>query len=716
MSIRRRDFLKYCAGSAAVLGLQLSPLPILKKALAAVSPTYPISTDVRTTLERTVRAPLPLPPLGPNATIYPCQISLYTANGYGLWEQNPEGVPAGGGSPYCSIDMNTGSTTTPSFPDPSAAGLLSFFTFSDVHICDKETPAQVIRNGYQYPLPLVNNKPVGEPSSYSGVMLYTTHVLDAAIQTINALHKMAPFDFGIALGDACDNTQHNELRWYLDVIDGGPVSPSSGAHAGASQWNYQKPYVAAGLDKSIKWYQAIGNHDQFFKGSTYWTEHLREIAVGPNILNTGPPTSPPDFRVIMNGRGYLMGVVDGSTEYGDIINVGPTSQYNPLPTVVADPDRYALTISDWMSEFFNTTSEPVGHGFTQGMIDGTELAACYTFKPRTDVPIRVIVLDDTDKLGYGVKGCLDEPRYNWLLNELDSGQAADELMIICAHIPVWPYDYQTPSPYTPACWNPDSVITDYELVNKISSTYSNVVLWAAGHAHRNAITPQPDAGHPGSGYGFWEVETSSLRDFPQGFRCFEIVRNSDDQTISILVVDVDPAVNPAPLPDGTKSPALVSRSYAIAAQEIFEIPIQQNVPGVDPRSGVCNAQLVIHLSQLTSGLQAKIRNMVPTVSSFQINKSSINRVITCNNTVVVLDNTVAGSIPVEYRASESPDFDGAAWQSYSTAPSFTLSSTVGSKTVYFQVRDGSGQTSSVVESSIRVTGSIDSVLYLLMDS
>lgn len=178
--------------------------------------------------------PFPLPPLGPNATIYPCQISLYKANGYGEWIQNPEGVPAGYGSPYCSIDMDTGSTTTPSFPDPSAAGLLSFFTFSDAHICDKECPAQVIRNGCQYPLPLLDNKPVGEPSSYSGVMLYTTHVLDAAIQTINALHKMAPFDFGIALGDACDNTLHIELRWYLDVIDGGPVSPSSGAHAGAA--------------------------------------------------------------------------------------------------------------------------------------------------------------------------------------------------------------------------------------------------------------------------------------------------------------------------------------------------------------------------------------------------------------------------------------------------------------------------------------------------
>ena len=71
--------------------------------------------------------------------------------------------------------------------------------------------------------------PVGNSSAYSAVILYTTHVLDAAVQTINALHKAAPFDFGIGLGDACNNTQYNELRWYIDVIDGKMIYPSSGA-------------------------------------------------------------------------------------------------------------------------------------------------------------------------------------------------------------------------------------------------------------------------------------------------------------------------------------------------------------------------------------------------------------------------------------------------------------------------------------------------------
>jgi metallophosphoesterase (TIGR03768 family) len=612
MTVSRRHFLKYCAGSAAALGLEFSSLgPLGRKALAAGgNPSYPISTDVKTTLDRAVIAnPKYTPPLGPNATVYPCEISLYTANEYGVWVQNQ-------GIPYCGIDMNSGLITTPSVPDPNATTLLSFFTMSDVHVCDKESPAQSIYNAYLFPYPLLpNNTPAGGVSSYSGIILYTTQVLDAAIQTINALHKKAPFDFGIALGDACDNTQYNELRWYLDVIDGKPITPSSGKHLGAKHIDYQKPYKAAGLDKSLKWYQAIGNHDQFWKGSTFWTEYLRETVVGSRVLNTGPPTSPPDFRELMNGRGYLMGVVDGSTEYGDIIDVGQVTPNTPLPKVAADPHRRALTITQWMSEFFKSTSKPAGHGFTHEMINGTALAACYTFNPNPDIPVKVIVLDDTDKMDCGAYGCLDEPRYNWLLNELDRGQAADELMIVCSHVPVWPYGYRSPNTIPPKIiWNPESYVPqstsmapDQYLVTTIASTYSNVVLWIAGHVHRNAITPQPDATNPGSGYGFWEVETPSLRDFPQEFRRFRVVLNSDGETISILVIDVDPAVNPALLRGGSQSPAFISRSYSVAAQQIFGDSIQQNVAGIDPKSGVCNAQLVIQLSQLTPGLQAKIR-------------------------------------------------------------------------------------------------------------
>jgi hypothetical protein len=382
-----------------------------------------------------------------------------------------------------------------------------------------------------------------------------------------------------------------------------------------------------------------------------------------------------------------MGVVDGTKEYGDLIDAGPVA--NPI---VADPKRRSLSMRAWMGEFFNTTSKPIGHGFTKQMIE--EGFACYSFYPKADIPIKVIVLDDTDKVGCGAAAALDQKRYAWLLQELDEGEAAGELMVICAHIPIRPYAQNPPpanNPYYPlwSLWDAhaDRDITEDDVLEKLH-TYKNLILWCSGHVHRNAITPQPSPdGNPE--YDFWEVETSSLRDFPRMFRRFEIVRNSDNN-ISIFALDVDVAANPRPLADGSPSPAMTSRSYAIATQQIFKNKVKQG-PHVDPHSGVYNAELV---KQLSPEMQAKLAKLAPVVSSFKINGGAVSTV----NRKVTLNNTVVGTTPTHYMASESSSFKGAVWHPYSNAPSFTLSPTDGSggKTVYFKVKDGSGKKSAVV--------------------
>ena len=85
-------------------------------------------------------------------------------------------------------------------------------------------------------------------------------------------------------------------------------------------------------------------------------------------------------------------------------------------------------------------------------------------------------------------------------------------------------------------------------------------MWVAGHNHRNTILPiaSPDPGHPE--YGFWVVETASLRDFPQEFRTFEITRYSDE-LVGIKTVCVDVDVEGDVL-------AKKSRSYSIAAAQM----------------------------------------------------------------------------------------------------------------------------------------------------
>ena len=58
---------------------------------------------------------------------------------------------------------------------------------------------------------------------------------------------------------------------------------------------------------------------------------------------------------------------------------------------------------------------------------------------------------------------------------------------------------------------------------------------------------------------------------------------------------------------------------------------------------------------------------------------------TTSSSSVTINSQVQGN-PTHYRASESPVFDGADWQTYQAAPKFKLSSGKGIKVVYFQVR------------------------------
>ena len=451
--------------------------------------------------------------------------------------------------------------------------LLSFVTMADVHITDKETPSQPL-----FLARLYENK---STAVYSPVMLYSTQVLDAAIQTVNAVHQKEPLDFLISLGDVANNGQYNELRWYLDVFDGKVITPSSGAHAGSGSIDYQKPFQAAGLDSAIPWYQALGNHEHFYFGSILADDRLRVSFVSDTIIEMSNPYATKEFSVHKSPK-YYAGTIDGATPYGTIIHVGPVTDpafTSGAPQVVADPDRRFLTRKQWMTEFFTTTTQPVGHGFSQANLDND--VSCYSFVPRTDVPIKVIVLDDTVDDGVyqkliGGRGFLNEQRYNWLLKELEAGQADDQLMIVAAHVP-----FGVEKAGTQFAWDDiNSYVTEKALIAKLQ-TYPNLLMWLAGHRHVNVVKAfvSPDATRPE--LGFWQVETSSLRDFPQQLRLVEI-RVTDDATVSMLVTNIDPAVQ-----EGT--PAATSRIYAVLTEQRYPHPrIYQSGCDKEPKPLYCS--------------------------------------------------------------------------------------------------------------------------------
>jgi len=579
--VSRRSFLR---SSAALVGAASLAPAASGSARADGIRRYPIDTPAVTTRERMLSFPeSPSPGL---ARTELNQVVRYGDFGYGVWTY-------GSGLPVIErVDLMPEGYR----PDATAqrTRLSRFFAFSDVHITDKEAPNQLILFQQIEPA-AVNNT-----SIYSPVMPYTTQVLDAAVQTVNDLHGRDPFDFGIALGDACNNAAFNEIRWYIDVMDGKVIVPASGARLGADSIDFQMPFQAAGLDPGIPWYQVMGNHDHFLIGSfpvdadptlgfreAYVADHVWALG---NALQPDMSIFPPmfDYRKLRAGPLSYPGVLDGASATADIRHAGPADDPafgGVAPRVAPDPARRALLRSEWIDQFFDTTSQPSGHGFH--LIDRARDAefTCYSFMPKGDVPLKIIALDvtqsgrdgSTDIHGHGY---LDARRWQWLQDELAAGQAGNQLMIIAAHIPIgvspigskmewWAGDANMAPGF-------DNAVDLAGLVDTLQQT-PNLLMWIAGHRHLNTVKAFPaSAGKPPE-QGFWQVETSSLRDFPQQFRSFEILLNSDD-TVSILALNVDVAAA-----QGT--PAARSRECAIAAQQIIGNDLRHNSPNFATAGG-----------------------------------------------------------------------------------------------------------------------------------
>ena len=275
--LTRRDFVKSVgvgigAVQLAACGVNPGPQPAPQPAQIV---SWPIAKKVYTTAQQQV-LPVAINPSAPQ--IDPGEVALYEQYGYSAWTI---------GGPL----LHTLRTElAPSYQGaPNVARLLSFFSISDIHIADKESPAQPLYIGWSAPY---GPNSSGLSSCYSPILLSTPHVLDAAVQTINALHKITRFDFGMSLGDAANNTQYNELRWFVDVIDGKIITPSSGAHVGAYTIDYQKPFQAAGINPEIPWYQVIGNHDQSWMGSACEDTKTRNAHVSNVIINMEDNSDP----------------------------------------------------------------------------------------------------------------------------------------------------------------------------------------------------------------------------------------------------------------------------------------------------------------------------------------------------------------------------------------------------------------------------------------
>jgi metallophosphoesterase (TIGR03767 family) len=453
--------------------------------------------------------------------------------------------------------------------------LLSFVQLSDVHVVDHQSPGRVEWIDRIEAPGLFS-------SSYRPQEMLTAQVADAMVQAVNAQRvgpvTGLPFAFAIETGDNSDNCQHNEVRWNIDILDGGRIVSDSGslsAYEGVMDntplyydghyWHPEgvplgkapdkykadhgfptvpgllaaarRPFTAPGLD--VPWYTCFGNHDGLMQGNFPHT-------VPTSLLGTGP------LKVISPPAGISDVDVENALADLDLAGLVAGLVVSPYVRLVSpDADRRTVSRAQIVDEHFTTTGLPVGHGFTAAnRADGT---AYYYFD---EGRFRHVVMDTVNPNGYD-DGSIDSAQLAWLKATVEG--AAGQAVLVYSHhtsdtmanpLVGTGGDLALPRVLGPA-------VVDYLL------TQPRVIAWVNGHTHKNQIFvhARPD----GSG-GFWEINTASHCDYPQQARIIEIADNLDG-TLSIFTTILDHAGPASYAGDLSTTVALASLSRELSAND-----------------------------------------------------------------------------------------------------------------------------------------------------
>ncbi|WP_051399621.1 TIGR03767 family metallophosphoesterase [Haloechinothrix halophila] len=431
------------------------------------------------------------------------------------------------------------------------SSLVSFVHLTDQHIIDAQSTTRVEFTDRYADGECGAITPLS--SAHRPQEAASARIGDAMLRRIRAIGTSpvsgAPLQAAICTGDNTDNQQGNELKTFLDLMDGSaltgrPLVAQSGDLAryegvqrsgDRAYWHpdpgvtgtpdqYKElfgfpdapgwleralaPFDAAGA--GMPWFSCYGNHDGLAQGNSPVLLPYRVIAEG-GVKVVGTPE-----------HATCHSLTDPAAALGQLTTPGA-----PALPVTADQQRQYVRKRGWMRAHLDSPGAPSGHGFAQRNVD--ENVAYYV---RDVGAVRWIVLDTVNPGGLA-DGSVGDRQLAWLDDRLDEADAERTLVLLFSHHGPRSLTNpnQAPDPFAKADGNdlPRHTADD---VLAVVSAHPSVIGWVNGHTHNNVITPRQGP--------FWDIGSAAHIDWPSQARLIDVLDNHDG-TVSLFTTMVDHA-------------------------------------------------------------------------------------------------------------------------------------------------------------------------------